>query len=111
MKVDSAIQLPNLILNQNTDRSVDKAEKFARLLDQAAQPDDKLYQACQELESVFVSQVLNSMRAAIPRSDLLTRSFADDVYESMLYDEYAKGISKTDSLGLAEILYRQLKSK
>lgn len=111
MKIDSINQQLNITLNQNINRDVDKAKSFARILDDASQDDKKLYQTCQQLESVFVSQLLNSMRTAIPRSDLISRGFADDVYESMLYDEYAKDISESGSLGLADILYRQLRLK
>lgn len=112
MKIDGLNQQLNMTLNQNISRDVDKAKSFAQILENVSNPDDKkLYQTCQELESVFVSRVLNSMRAAIPRSELLSRGFADDVYESMLYDEYSKNISKSGSIGLADILYQQLKIK
>lgn len=112
MKIDSLNQQLNMTLDQNISRDVDKAKSFAEILDNVSKPDDKkLYQSCQDLESVFVSRVLNSMRATISRSELLSRGFADDVYESMLYDEYAKSISKSGSIGLADILYKQLKTK
>lgn len=94
--------------------SASKEDKdFDKILDKALQEKDdkKLYEACVELESVFLSKVLNAMRASIPRSDLINRSFATETFESMLYDEYAKEISKTSSTGIAEMLYNQLKNK
>jgi len=86
---------------------------FGRHLDQAIQDGDKkkLYSACQELESVFISKVLESMRATIPRSDFIERSLATDTFESMLYDEYARSMSQTGSLGIADLIYRQMASK
>lgn len=111
MKIDNINQQLNMSFNQTINRDVEKAKSFANILDKAAKDDKKLYQTCQELESVFISRVLDSMRATISRSELLERGFADDVYESMLYDEYAKNISKSGSIGLADILYRQLKTK
>ncbi|NLB88868.1 MAG: muramidase [Syntrophomonadaceae bacterium] len=86
---------------------------FNKILDKALQEKDdkKLYEACVELESVFLSKVLNAMRASIPRSDLIERSFATETFESMLFDEYAKEMSKTGSTGIAEMIYNQLKSK
>lgn len=112
MKIDNNInQQLNITLNQTLNRDIDKAKSFANVLEDAAKDDKKLYQTCQELESVFISRVLDSMRATISRSNLLSRGFADDVYESMLYDEYAKNISQSGSTGLADILYQQLKTK
>jgi flagellar protein FlgJ len=99
---------------QSIDRDLSKAQSFAQTLDKVSgkvtgQDDKKLYESCQDLESIFMSSILNSMRATITRSELLPRGLADDVYESMLYDEYAKDISKTGSMGLADIIYQQLK--
>lgn len=98
-------------INQASMQSINrdsKADSFARTLEAAQKDDKELYKTCQELESVFISKVLDSMRAAIPRSDFISRGFADDVFESMLYDEYAQKISQTNSIGLAQILYQQL---
>jgi flagellar protein FlgJ len=90
-----------------------KSGDFGRHLEQALQDGDnkKLHTACQELESVFISKVLESMRATIPRSDFMGRSLAIDTFESMLYDEYARSMSQTGSLGIADMVYRQMVSK
>lgn len=92
--------------------SADK-KSFEQKLNAALKEKDnqKLYAACQELESVFLSKVLQSMRATIPRSGLIDYSFAMDTFEGMLFDEYAKKISQSKSTGLAAILYEQLKKR
>lgn len=86
-------------------------ESFEKKLNAALKEkdDQKLYAACQELESVFLSKVLQAMRATIPRSGLIDYSFALDTFEGMLFDEYAKKISSSKETGLADILYQQLK--
>lgn len=112
MKIDNIMPQINMTSVQTLNRDVDKVKSFAQTLDKASgknKEDDKLYQTCQELESVFLARVLDSMRSTISRSSLLSRGLADDVYESMLYDEYAQNISKSGSIGLADILYQQLK--
>lgn len=93
-------------------REEQKSDAFVRALDTAVknQDQEKLYKACQDLESVFVNRVLAAMRASIPRSDLITRGMATETFESMLDEEYAKTISQQGTLGLADILYRQLSS-
>ena len=68
----------------------------------------ELKAACQELEAVFLNKVMDAMRATIVHSDLVQRGFATDVWESMLYEQYSKEISKTGTIGLAQILYKQL---
>jgi flagellar protein FlgJ len=91
-------------------REQQKTGHFAGVLQQALLSKDnkQLYQACQDLESVFVYRLLSTMRASIPRSDLITRGMATQTFESMLDEEYAKTISRQGSLGLADIMYRQL---
>ncbi|CFX56912.1 Flagellar protein FlgJ, N-terminal [Syntrophomonas zehnderi OL-4] len=87
-----------------------QSKEFSRTLQAALETSDekKLYASCQELESIFLSKVLESMRATIPDGGLLKKSFAEETFESMLYDEYAKECSQTGSLGLADIIYKQL---
>lgn len=83
---------------------------FSRCLESAINEKNnkKLYSACQELESVFLNKVLECMRQSVPRGEFTGHSFASDTFESMLYAEYARSMSKTGSLGIADILYRQL---
>ena len=50
----------------------------------------KLKQACIDFESLFIKQMLNSMRKTIDRADLFGRGMGEDIFEDMLYDEYAK---------------------
>ncbi|MBC7076206.1 MAG: rod-binding protein [Syntrophomonadaceae bacterium] len=87
-----------------------KTESFIRQLENAAKEDNKgrLYSACQEFESIFLNQVFDCMRATIPRNDFTGYSFAREVFDSMLYQEYSKEISKTKSIGIAEMLFNQL---
>ncbi len=109
----------NMINMQTAQTSTSVAQEtsemtsFDRALNSAIQSDDqkKLYESCQQLESVFINKVLDSMRACISHSDLIERGFATETYESMLYDEYAKNMSKTGSLGIADLLYKQLSSQ
>ncbi len=101
-------------LEQNLiNKEQSQASKFARELANAQNKKDqaKLYKTCQDLESVFLNQILQSMRSTIPKSDFTGHSHATEIWESMLFEEYAKEISKSDSLGLADIIFRQLSQK
>ena len=71
-----------------------------------------LYKACQDFESLFIKQMLDVMRKTIHRDDdLLDGGMTQDVFEGMLYDEYAKKMAQTAGFGLADTIYRQVSSK
>lgn len=70
--------------------------------------DSKLFQACQDFEAIFLKQMLNVMRKTVDKGELLNGGFAEDVFEDMLYDEYAKKMAKHSRFGLSEMLYREL---
>jgi len=79
---------------------------------QEEKDDQKLREACQEMEAIFVLQLLRQMRATVPKSGLLEESTASRIYKDMLDEEYSKLIAKSpNSLGIEEMLYRQLKQK
>jgi len=69
----------------------------------------KLYEQCQEFESIFVKMMLKQMRATVDKSDsLLSGGWAEDIYQDMLDDEYSKTMAQNAGFGLADQLYRQL---
>lgn len=106
------IPASNMTPTPSYGETVEKKD-FSRCLETAINEKNnkKLYSACQELESVFLNKVLECMRQSIPRSEFTGNSFATDTFESMLYTEYARSMSKTGSLGIADILYKQLSAR
>lgn len=101
----------NLIATQEKAQAELEQSTFNQVLDKARKADDdkRLKEACQEMESVFLYQVLSAMRSTVPPNPLLGRSQAEEIFQSMLDQELTKSASKTGSIGLAEILYKQLK--
>ena len=72
----------------------------------------ELYKASQDFEALFIKQMLDVMRKTIHKEDdLLNGGLGQDVYEDMLYDQYAKKMASTAQFGLADMIYRQLSSK
>ena len=69
---------------------------------------DKLYELCQELESFLIKNLIKSMRSTVQKTNLIDTGFAGEVYEDMLYEEYAKSYSKNANFGFAEMAYREL---
>ena len=70
--------------------------------------EEKLREACQDFQSIFIKQMLESMRKTVQETGLLSGGRAEKIFEDMLYDEYAKKMSKTAGFGLDEMIYRQL---
>ena len=69
---------------------------------------DKLYELCMDLETFMIKNLLKSMRSTIQKSKFIDTGFAGEMYEDMLYDEYAKTFAKNAGLGFAEMAYREL---
>jgi len=114
MKIDNSLMSLDAIKAQlTTSKDKTSGDKFTRELESAVNKKDKqkLMASCQELESVFINKIMESMRATIPKSDVVEKSFATETFESMLDEEYSKNMSKTGSIGLADILYKQLSNK
>ena len=68
----------------------------------------RLRESCQDFESIFVKQMLDSMKKTVNRSELVKRNMGEDIFEDMLYDEYAKKMTETSRLGIAEMMFNQL---
>jgi len=69
---------------------------------------DKLYEACMELETFLIKNLIKSMRSTVQKTGLINTGYAGEVYEDMLYDEYAKTFAQNASFGFAEMAYREL---
>lgn len=75
-------------------------------------PENKeLYNACSEFETIFIKQMLDSMRKTVEKTTLSessTDTTGMNYFEDMLYDDYAKKMAKTADLGIARMMYLQL---
>lgn len=66
----------------------------------------ELYEKSMELESYFVKQMLSAMRKTVMKAN--KNDFAQDMYEDMLFDEYATSMTKNAGFGLADQIYLSL---
>jgi peptidoglycan hydrolase FlgJ len=77
---------------------------------QSKEPVDKqLMKVCTEMESIFVGRMLKEMRDTVHKEGFIDGGFAEEIFEDMLYDQYALKLSETSNLGLAKSLYDELK--
>lgn len=56
----------------------------------------------QEFEAVFLSQMLGHMFDGIETNDTFGGGHGEDVYKSMMTEEYGKIIAKTGGIGVAD---------
>ncbi len=73
-----------------------------------AKNDKKLLDVCYDMESLFIGNMLKSMRKTVMETGFFGKSVAKDIFQDMLYDEYAKLMARTGQLGLAKQIYNQL---
>jgi flagellar protein FlgJ len=69
---------------------------------------DKLYEQCLALETFLTKSLISGMRNTIQKTGLIDDSFAGQMYEDMLYDEYAKTYTENARFGLADLAYLEL---
>lgn len=113
MKINTNLINTSINHNKTNKQISNNSEYFNKILNKNLnqKQDRELLQACQQLESVFLNKVLDSMRSTIPKSDIMGNSYALEVFNSMLYEEYSKEMSRNGSIGIADILYKQLNQK
>jgi len=68
----------------------------------------ELYETCVELETFLIKNLIKSMRSTVQKTGLIDTGFAGEMYEDMLYDEYAKTFAQNANFGFAEMAYRDL---
>lgn len=95
--------LQEKIKNERPSLSISPKESYSGKV-----PDKKLLDVCYDMESLFIGNMLKSMRKTILESGFFGKSIAKDIFQDMLYDEYAKSMARTGQLGLAQQIYNQL---
>ncbi len=87
----------------------DNSEKLKK----SGSPEDaeKLLDACKEFEAIFLEMMLKQMRRTVPEGELIEKSFAREIYETMQDEEISKEMARGRGIGLAQDLYKQLSRK
>ena len=93
----------NLDANLLLDASRQISATSSNMKDRAA-----LKKSCQDFEALFVQSVFKAMRKTIPQSGLFAKSNATEIFQDMLDQGIATNVSRKQSLGLAEQMYRQM---
>lgn len=88
---DAAIQQSLKISSRAAEKNRVAAKKVAR-----------------EFEAMFVGMMLKSMRETVGKDKLTGGGHGEEVYRSLLDQEYAKGVVDSGGVGLARMIEKQL---
>lgn len=106
--MDTLSSLP--LLKQGADvmnqQNLQQAHRLADTAGKSKQK-DALRQVAKEFESLFMNLMLKEMRNTVPKFDPL-HSYAEETYQEMLDQEMTKQMVQHRSIGLADMVYRQL---
>ena len=73
--------------------------------------DEELMNACKQFEAYFVEQVFKGMQKTIPESEFSSSSTSTlvDYFKDNMIQELAAQSTETNSIGLAQTMYEQMK--
>lgn len=71
--------------------------------------DEELMSVCKEFEAYFVEQMFKAMKKTIPENEEESATSEFDMFEDTLYQEYAKQTAESGQLGMAQMLFEQMK--
>jgi murein DD-endopeptidase MepM/ murein hydrolase activator NlpD len=97
---------PTSRLNLEMERLQGKLSRAHELSGKASE--DQLRSATQEFEALFLSYMLKVMRSTVDSEKEESSSLGKDVYMEMFDNEIALNIARVRSLGIGEMMYRQL---
>ena len=105
--------IPSSISPQNSILPQMEQSRLSQLRDLASPGTSKtnkqLKSLSQKFESIFVHQLLKSMRSTVQKSGIFN-SHATKMYESLHDEEMAKLMTEQKGIGLADVIYRDLVS-
>jgi len=68
----------------------------------------ELEQASRQFESLLLNFMIREMRATVPESSLFPASMAQDLFTSMLDEQYADSMAESGGIGLHRLIVEQL---
>ena len=71
--------------------------------------DKKLMETCKEFEAVLLTNLFKQMRGTVEEEDMFGNTRDREMFNSMLDEERAKAWSQSGGIGLATVMYEQMK--
>ncbi len=102
------LDTPIIDLSQiaNTARAGQVERAAGRL--QGPLADEQVRRAAEEFEAVFISQMLAPMFEGLETDELFGGGPGEDIYRSILVEEYGKAIARSGGIGIADAVQREI---
>lgn len=100
----------DMLTNQANSSKAD-ALKDKLNTDYSKATDEELMAACKQFEAYFLEQVFKGMERTVPESQFSSSSTSTlvDYYKDSMIQELATQSTETNSIGLAQTMYEQMK--
>jgi Rod binding domain-containing protein len=73
-----------------------------------ASQQEKLGEACRQFEVMLLRQILATAQKPVFKSNLMSESVSTDIYQDMVTEQLADGLSRSGAFGVARTLQEQL---
>jgi peptidoglycan hydrolase FlgJ len=94
---------------QAGDRAEQTAQRLQRMAKaQSGEDKAKMREVAQNFEGLFLGQMLENIFAGLETNELFGGGDAEDIYKSMMMEEYGKMMAKSGGIGVADHVMRQL---
>ncbi len=90
----------------NTTRAA-RAQRAASQL-QAPMASEDIRRVAEEFEAVFIAQMLAPMFQGLETDELFGGGPGEDIYRSVLVEEYGKSIARAGGIGLSDAIQREI---
>lgn len=112
--VHMSLTIDNISALYNTNNVSENTNKLEKTLksDLNSATEDELMEVCKDFESYFTEQMFKAMQKMVPESDDDTSSYTKqmkDYYTDMMVQSMAETSAEGEGLGIAQILYEQMK--
>lgn len=112
MDITNISAYSNMLASQLNNAKTDELKNTLSSSSVSEKTDEELMDACKEFEAYFIEQVFKGMEKTVVKADKSSSSSTDtmvDFYKDELYKKLAKQTTDTNSIGLAQQMYDQMK--
>lgn len=112
MDIGNLSTYTNILSSQLNNGNVDRLKGSLTSNNLEGKTDQELMDACKEFEAYFLEQVFKGMEKTVMKADdssSASSSTLVDFYKDEMYKKLAKQTTDTQSIGLAQQMYNQLK--
>ncbi len=85
--------------------------KQQQIIPQRVEATPEEWEAASGIEALMIDNLLQEMRKSVPENELIPVSHGEKVYRQMLDSEYARMLSNSGSIGIADMVVAEMKRK